>query len=65
MSMVAGTLSRYFGLSFLRAVIAVFAGVFLLVMLIDYIELLRHSANERNVSAWLVARTSFSCRSRC
>jgi lipopolysaccharide export system permease protein len=59
MSMVAGTLSRYFGLSFLRAVVAVFAGVFLLVMLIDYIELLRHSANERNVSAWLVARTSF------
>jgi lipopolysaccharide export system permease protein len=58
MSMVAGTLSRYFGLRFLRAVIAVFAGVFLLVMLIDYIELLRHSANERDVSAWLVARTS-------
>ena len=30
----------------------------MLVALIDYIELLRHSANERNVSAWLVARTS-------
>ncbi|HWM46820.1 MAG TPA: LPS export ABC transporter permease LptG [Xanthobacteraceae bacterium] len=59
MPMVAGTLSRYFGLRFLRAVIAVFAGVFLLVALIDYIELLRHSANERDASAWLVARTSF------
>jgi lipopolysaccharide export system permease protein len=58
MSVAVGTLSRYFGLRFLRAVAAVFAGVFLLVMLIDYIELLRHSANEREVSAWLVARTS-------
>jgi len=58
MSVAVGTLSRYFGLNFLRAVVAVFAGVFVLVMLIDYIELLRHSANERDVSAWLVARTS-------
>ncbi|MGZ5835275.1 MAG: LptF/LptG family permease, partial [Xanthobacteraceae bacterium] len=56
--MIAGTLSRYFGLYFLRALIAVFFGVIVLVALIDYIELLRHSANERNVSAWLVARTS-------
>jgi lipopolysaccharide export system permease protein len=55
---MTGTLSRYFGLNFLRAVVAVFVGVFLLVTLVDYIELLRHSANERNVSAWLVARTS-------
>ena len=56
--MVAGTLSRYFGLYFLRALIAVFFGVVFLVALIDYVELLRHSAGERNVSAWLVARTS-------
>jgi lipopolysaccharide export system permease protein len=56
--MIAGTLSRYFGLYFLRALIAVFLGVVMLVALIDYIELLRHSANEQNVSAWLVARTS-------
>jgi lipopolysaccharide export system permease protein len=58
MSVAVGTLSRYFGLSFLRAVIAVFAGVFLLVTLIDYIELLRHSSKSQDVSAWLVARTS-------
>jgi lipopolysaccharide export system permease protein len=56
--MIAGTLSRYFGLYFLRALLAVLIGVFLLVALIDYIELLRHSSNERDVSAWLVARTS-------
>lgn len=56
--MMTSTLSRYFGLTFLRAVVAVFVGVFVLVTLIDYIELLRHSASEKNVSAWLVARTS-------
>jgi len=56
--MMTSTLSRYFGLTFLRAVVAVFLGVFVLVTLIDYIELLRHSASEKNVSAWLVARTS-------
>src|SRR5947207_744772 len=56
--MISGTLSRYFGLYFLRALIAVFFGVVMLVALLDYVELLRHSAGERNVSAWLVARTS-------
>jgi len=58
MSAVTSTLARYFGLAFLRAVVAVFVGVFLLVALVDYIELLRHSAGAQNVSAWLVARTS-------
>jgi lipopolysaccharide export system permease protein len=56
--MLTNTLSRYFGLTFLRAVIGVFMGVFVLVTLIDYIELLRHSAGVKDVSAWLVARTS-------
>jgi len=52
------TLGRYFGLAFLRAVVGVFLGIFILVALIDYIELLRRSAGEPNASAWLVARTS-------
>jgi lipopolysaccharide export system permease protein len=56
--MITGTMSRYFGLYFLRALLAVFLGVFILVALIDYIELLRHSATERDVSGWLIARTS-------
>ncbi len=55
---LTSTLTRYFGSTFLKAVVAVFAGVFVLVTLIDYIELLRHSAGEKDVSAWLVARTS-------
>lgn len=55
----AGTLARYFGLRFLHATVLAFGGIFLLIALIDYIELMRHSAGERNVSAWLVAQTSF------
>ena len=55
--MIAGTLARYFGLRFLQATVLTFGGIFLLIALIDYIELMRHSA-DRNVSAWLVARTS-------
>lgn len=56
--MLTNTLSRYFGLTFLRAVVGVFMGVLVLVTLIDYIELLRHSAGVKDVSAWLVAKTS-------
>ena len=41
--MIAGTLSRYFGMRFLTALIAVFVGVFALVVLVDYVELMRRS----------------------
>src|SRR5690348_13593187 len=37
---------------------AVFLGVLMLVALIDYIELMRRSADAPHVSAWLVAKTS-------
>ena len=57
--MLAGTLSRYFGLRFLGAVLAVFAGVLALIMLIDYIELMRRHAEVPNLSALQVAKTSF------
>jgi lipopolysaccharide export system permease protein len=56
--MVSGTLSRYFGLRFLSAVFAVFAGVFALVALIDFVELMQHSAGETNASAWVIWKTS-------
>ena len=39
-----GTLSRYFGLRFLGAVAMVFLGIFVLVALLDYIELMRRAA---------------------
>jgi lipopolysaccharide export system permease protein len=52
-------LARYFGLRFLSAVALVFVGIFLLVSLLDYIELMRRSSDIPNVSAILVAKTSF------
>lgn len=59
MPIVGGTLLRYFGLRFLSAVALVFVGIFLLVGLLDYIELMRRSSDIPNVSALLVAKTSF------
>src|SRR4029077_19728706 len=57
--MVSRTLLRYFGLRFLGAVMSVFFGIFLLVVLVDYIELMRRAADVPNLSGWLVAQTSF------
>jgi lipopolysaccharide export system permease protein len=58
MPIFIGTLARYFGLRFLSAVLVVFAGIFVLVMLIDYIEMMRRAGDIPNVSAVLVAKTS-------
>jgi lipopolysaccharide export system permease protein len=55
---VTGTLSRYFGLRFMWSALAAFAGVLLLVALIDYIELMRRTADLKNVSTLTVAQTS-------
>jgi len=54
---IAGTLGRYFALRFFLTFLAVFAGVFVLVALIDYIELMRHRG-QHGASAWLFAQTS-------
>jgi len=43
MPIFVGTLARYFGLRFLTAVLLVFAGIFALVTLVDYIELMRRA----------------------
>jgi lipopolysaccharide export system permease protein len=53
--MIAGTLSRYFGLRFFNAVIAVFAGAMSLVAMIDFLEMLRRTGDMKDVSALLVA----------
>jgi lipopolysaccharide export system permease protein len=58
MSILGGTLARYFGLRFLSAVLLVFLGIFGLVALLDYIELMRRATDIPNVSAILVAKTS-------
>ncbi len=59
MPIFVGTLARYFGLRFLIAVLLVFAGIFALVTLVDYIEMMRRAGDIPNVSAVLVAKTSF------
>ena len=58
MSVIGGTLARYFGLRFLSAVLLVFVGIFALVALLDYIEMMRRASDVPNVSAILVAKTS-------
>src|SRR5437660_11570770 len=52
------TLARYFAWRFAGATFAVFAGVFVLVVLIDYIELTRRASDIPNISPWIVAQTS-------
>jgi lipopolysaccharide export system permease protein len=58
MRVVGGTLARYFGMRFLNTVLLVFAGIFLLVALLDYIEMMRRASDIPNVPAILVAKTS-------
>jgi lipopolysaccharide export system permease protein len=53
-----GTLSRYFGMRFLTTLVAVLLGVFLLVVLLDYVEQMRRMSDVPNVSALLVAKSS-------
>ena len=59
MPMIGGTLGRYFGMRFLSAVLLVFGGIFALVALVDYIEMMRRATDIPHVSALLVAKTSF------
>jgi len=54
-----GTLARYFATRFLIALVLVFASIFALVALIDYIELMRRAGDIPHVSTLLVAKTSF------
>ena len=64
-AMIAGTLSRYFGLRFLTAVLAVFAGTLVLTAMIDFLELMRRTADiKRRLRASSSPRSrSFGCPS--
>jgi lipopolysaccharide export system permease protein len=57
--MIAGTLSRYFGLRFLSAILAVFAGAFVVVAMIDFVEMLRRTGDMKDISALFIARITF------
>lgn len=52
------TLQRYFAARFLNATLAIFLGVFALVAMVDYVELVRRTADVANVSGWQIAKAS-------
>jgi lipopolysaccharide export system permease protein len=54
--MMTGTLSRYFGWRFLSAILAVFAGAFALVAMIDFVEMLRRTGDIKDISAFFIAK---------
>jgi lipopolysaccharide export system permease protein len=56
--MIGGTFSRYVGFRFLTAVASIFAGLLVLVALIDFIEMLRRTGDIKDVSALYVAKMS-------
>jgi lipopolysaccharide export system permease protein len=56
--MIARTLSRYFGLLFLKSVTGTFFGVVTLAAMIDYVELLRRSSDWPKATALILAEIS-------
>ena len=58
MSMLTNTLGRYFAGRFLIAALGVFASIFVLLVLVDYIEMVRRTSSLASASAIMVAETS-------
>jgi lipopolysaccharide export system permease protein len=58
MSMVTNTLGRYFAGRFVVSALGVFAAIFVLLVLVDYIEMVRKTSGLAQVSAIAVAETS-------
>ena len=58
MSMVTNTLGRYFAGRFVVSAVGVFAAIFVLLVLVDYIEMVRRTSGLASVSAIAVAETS-------
>jgi lipopolysaccharide export system permease protein len=56
--MLTTTLARYFARRFIIASLAVFLGIFLLLILVDYIEMVRRTSSIPTASAIMVAETS-------
>jgi lipopolysaccharide export system permease protein len=57
--MLPGTLARYFAIRFLGVVITVFGGLLILVLMVDFVEILRRTSDLKNVSAFIVAQIAF------
>jgi lipopolysaccharide export system permease protein len=58
MSMLTNTLGRYFAGRFVVSAVGVFASIFVLLVLVDYIEMVRKTSGLVGVSAITVAETS-------
>src|SRR6201991_1471412 len=58
MSMMTNTLGRYFAGRFVVSAIGVFASIFVLLVLVDYIEMVRRTSGVATASALMVAETS-------
>ncbi len=58
MSMMTNTLGRYFAGRFLVSAVGVFASIFVLLVLVDYIEMVRKTSGLASASAFTVAQTS-------
>jgi len=58
MSMITNTLGRYFAGRFVISAVGVFASIFLLLVLVDYIEMVRKTSGLASASAIMVAETS-------
>jgi lipopolysaccharide export system permease protein len=58
MSMMTNTLGRYFAGRFLISAVGVFASIFVLLVLVDYIEMVRKTSGLVSASAITVAQTS-------
>jgi lipopolysaccharide export system permease protein len=58
MSMMTNTLGRYFAGRFVVSALGVFAGIFVLLVLVDYIEMVRRTSGLVEISPVTVAETS-------
>jgi lipopolysaccharide export system permease protein len=58
MSMMTNTLGRYFAGRFVISAVGVFASIFVLLVLVDYIEMVRRTSGLASASAITVAETS-------
>ena len=58
MNMITNTLGRYFAGRFVVSAVGVFASIFILLVLVDYIEMVRKTSGLVSASALMVAETS-------
>jgi lipopolysaccharide export system permease protein len=58
MSMMTNTLGRYFAGRFVTSALGVFLSIFMLLFLVDYIEMVRKASRLASVSATMVAETA-------